>query len=85
MIYILVPILLLAAFVLLSQWRTYTPPILGSDGQPLPNSIASLASAIQMAIADTSMRQRASSIGKAIRAEDGVENAVKIVRQYLGA
>ena len=42
MTYILIPILLLIAFVLYSQWRAHTPPILGSDGQPLPNSIASL-------------------------------------------
>ncbi|NQU30999.1 MAG: alpha/beta hydrolase [Anaerolineae bacterium] len=42
MIYILVPILLFVAFVLFSQWRAHTPSILGSDGQPLPNSIASL-------------------------------------------
>ena len=42
MIYILIPILLLVAFVLFSQWRAHTPSILGSDGQPLPNSIASL-------------------------------------------
>ena len=42
MIYVLIPILLLAAFVLVSQWRAHTPPILGEDGQPLLNSIASL-------------------------------------------
>ena len=42
MIYILIPILLLVAFALFSQWRAHTPPILGSAGQPLPNSIASL-------------------------------------------
>ena len=42
MIYILIPLLLLVAFVLVSQWRAHTPSILGSDGQPLPNSIASL-------------------------------------------
>lgn len=42
MIYILIPILLLVAFVLVSQWRAHTLSILGSNGQPLPNSIASL-------------------------------------------
>ncbi len=42
MIYIFIPIFLLAAFVLFSQWQAHTPPILGSDGQTLPNSIASL-------------------------------------------
>ena len=42
MIFVLTPILLLVAFVLVSQWRAHTPPILGEDGQPMPNSIASL-------------------------------------------
>lgn len=32
----------LAIFVLASQWMAHTPPILGEDGEPLPNSIASL-------------------------------------------
>lgn len=32
----------LAIFVLASQWMAHTPPILGEDGKPLPNSIASL-------------------------------------------
>jgi sterol 3beta-glucosyltransferase len=44
-----------------------------------------LAGAIQLAITDTKMRQRASAIGKAIRTENGVGMAVNIVRQYLGA
>lgn len=42
MMYILTFTLLLAVIVLLSQWMAYTPPILGDDGKPLPNSIASL-------------------------------------------
>ena len=42
MIYVLIPILLLAVFVLVSQWRAHTPAILGEDGQPLPGSIAAL-------------------------------------------
>lgn len=44
-----------------------------------------LAEAIQRAVKDTEMRRRAEGIGKAIRAEDGVGNAVKIVKKYLGA
>lgn len=44
-----------------------------------------LTGAMQAAITDTNMRQRANSIGKAIRLEDGVGTAVNIVRQYLGA
>lgn len=42
MIYILTFTLLLGVIVLVSQWMAYTPPILGDDGKPLPNSIASL-------------------------------------------
>lgn len=44
-----------------------------------------LAEAIQRAIKDPDMRRRAEEIGRAIRAEDGVGNAVKIVKRYLGA
>ena len=44
-----------------------------------------LANAIHISVTDRNMRERACSIGKAIRAEDGIGNAVKIVRQYLGA
>ena len=35
-------IVLLAVIVAASQWMAHTPPILGEDGKPLPNSIASL-------------------------------------------
>ena len=44
-----------------------------------------LANAIHIAVTDRNMRERACAIGKAIRAEDGIGNAVKIVGQYLGA
>jgi UDP:flavonoid glycosyltransferase YjiC (YdhE family) len=43
-----------------------------------------LAAAIQAATTDSKMKQRAGALGKAIRAEDGVGNAVKIIKQYLG-
>ncbi len=39
---LLVPILLLVAFVFYSQWAAHTPAIIGGDGQPLPRSIASV-------------------------------------------
>lgn len=42
MIFLIVPVFLLAAFVLYSQWIAHTPVITGADGQPLPGSIASL-------------------------------------------
>jgi len=44
-----------------------------------------LAHAISTAVTDASMKQRAKSCGEAIRAEQGVDNAVQIVRSYLGA
>jgi sterol 3beta-glucosyltransferase len=43
-----------------------------------------LAAAIRAATTDSKMKARAAALGKAIRAEDGVGNAVKIVQQYLG-
>ncbi|MCC6300558.1 MAG: alpha/beta hydrolase [Anaerolineales bacterium] len=39
---LLIVILLLATIILGSQWTAHTPPILGADGTPLPESIASL-------------------------------------------
>jgi pimeloyl-ACP methyl ester carboxylesterase len=42
MVFAGVVLLLLVAIVAASQWRAYTPPILGADGNPLPNSITSL-------------------------------------------
>jgi pimeloyl-ACP methyl ester carboxylesterase len=42
MLFIFLVVALLAAIVFGSQWTAHTPPILGADGKPLPNSIASL-------------------------------------------
>lgn len=42
MLILLVVVTLVAGLVLGSQWMANTPAILGSDGQPLPGSIASL-------------------------------------------
>jgi len=42
MAFLLISIGLLAIFVAFSQWTAYTPPIRGEDGQPLPDSIATL-------------------------------------------
>lgn len=42
MIFILSVFVLLAVIVSASQWLAHTPPILGQDGKPLPNGIASL-------------------------------------------
>jgi sterol 3beta-glucosyltransferase len=43
-----------------------------------------LASAIHTATTDSKIKERASALGAAIRAENGVSNAVSIVKQYLG-
>lgn len=43
-----------------------------------------LADAIKMAVTDPGMKRRAHSCGITIRAEDGVSNGVKFVRQYFG-
>ncbi|MFN7036491.1 MAG: alpha/beta fold hydrolase [Bellilinea sp.] len=42
MIFAILILALLAAFLLGSQWSARTPPILGDDGKPLPGSIAAL-------------------------------------------
>jgi sterol 3beta-glucosyltransferase len=58
---------------------------LGSDPIPLKKLAASrLAGAIRFAVTDPATRQRANACGAAIRAEDGLGNAVKIIRQVLG-
>jgi len=58
---------------------------LGPDPIPQKNLTAGrLAEAIGIAVADRGMKQRASSIGAAIRAENGIDKAVKITQGYLG-
>ncbi|GIV63439.1 MAG: alpha/beta hydrolase [Chloroflexota bacterium] len=42
MLFVIVILVLLAAFLAGSQWSANTPPILGSDGKPLTGSIAAL-------------------------------------------
>jgi UDP:flavonoid glycosyltransferase YjiC (YdhE family) len=61
---------------------------LGAGTEPIPARALSadkLAGAIQRATSDPKMRQRAQSIGRLIRSQDGVGNAVEIVKHYLGA
>jgi UDP:flavonoid glycosyltransferase YjiC (YdhE family) len=60
---------------------------LGVGPKPIPAkklTADKLASAIEKATTDSKMKERAVALGKAIRAEEGVNNAVKIVQQYLG-
>lgn len=60
---------------------------LGAGTKPIPRqrlTAEKLAEAIRTAVSDTTMRQRAAALGEAIRAEDGVGNAVRILQQALG-
>ncbi|MBD3885225.1 glycosyltransferase family 1 protein [Phormidium tenue FACHB-886] len=59
---------------------------LGVGTAPIPRqklTAERLAQAIQMAVSDRSMRQRAASLGEKIRAEDGVTNAVAIIQRFI--
>jgi sterol 3beta-glucosyltransferase len=59
---------------------------LGVSPPPLPYkelSAQALAAAIQVAVSDEVMRQQATSLGKQIRAEDGVASAVNTFHRYL--
>jgi len=61
---------------------------LGLGPAPIPRkrlTVEALAHAIDTAVTDAGMRQRAQACGRAIRGEDGVGNAVRIVADYLGA
>jgi len=60
---------------------------LGVGPAPIPRSkltVDRLAQAIQEAVTDTCMRQRAAGLGSEIRAEDGVANAVEIIERLEG-
>jgi sterol 3beta-glucosyltransferase len=57
---------------------------LGVGPAPIPRkklTVERLAGAIQSAVNDVGMRQRAARLGSQIRAEDGIARAVEIVRQ----
>jgi len=60
---------------------------LGVGPDPIPQkklTAERLADAIRTAVTDPGLKQRARSYGAAIRAEDGVGNAVEIVQRYFG-
>ena len=60
---------------------------LGLGPAPIPQKKLTadrLAHAIRSAVTDQTMRQRASLCGQAIRAEDGIGNAVNVIRRYFG-
>ncbi len=54
--------------------------------QPIPRkklTVERLASAITQAMNDTQMRQRASALGERIRAEKGIDQALKVIGQVI--
>ena len=60
---------------------------LGLGPDPIPQKSLTadgLANAIRIAVTDSNMRQRANSCGAAIRAENGIGNAVEIIKRYFG-
>jgi UDP:flavonoid glycosyltransferase YjiC (YdhE family) len=61
---------------------------LGVGPPPLPRkrlTAENLARAIEIAVTDAGIKQRAAALGEALCAEDGVGNAVAFVRRYIGA
>ncbi|MCJ7734300.1 MAG: hypothetical protein MUP11_07105, partial [Anaerolineales bacterium] len=57
---------------------------LGVGPKPIPRrklTAGKLAAAIQTAVTDQGMRQRAALLGETIRSEDGVGYAVEVIRQ----
>ena len=60
---------------------------LGVGPAPIPRSkltVDRLAQAIQAAVTNTAMRQRAAELGSKIQAEDGIANAVEIIQRIEG-
>jgi UDP:flavonoid glycosyltransferase YjiC (YdhE family) len=60
---------------------------LGVGPDPIPRTKMTadrLAQAIRAAVTDPEMRRRARACGEAVRAQDGVGEAVQIVQRYLG-
>ena len=57
---------------------------LGVGPQPIPRKQLTadrLAQAIQIAVTDQAMRQRAADLGAQIRSEDGIARAVEVINQ----
>ena len=60
---------------------------MGLGPEPVPQKKLSadrLANAIRSAVSDRKIQAQANAIGKAIRAEDGIANAVAVVKQIFG-
>ena len=60
---------------------------LGVGPAPIPHkrlSARRLAEAIAEVVSDAEMRRRAAELGKQIRAEDGVGEAIRAIQQHIG-
>ena len=60
---------------------------LGLGPDPIPQkhlTVDRLSDAIQIAVSDSQMKQRAKAFSKAIQAENGIDQAVKIIQQSIG-
>lgn len=60
---------------------------LGAGPDPIPQknlTVNRLATAIGIAVSDPDIKQNAKACGEAIRAENGIGNAVKIIERYFG-
>lgn len=58
---------------------------LGVGPRPLPRrtlTVAQLSTAIQKAVTDEQMRHKAAALGEVIRGEDGISQAVTVLRRY---
>jgi sterol 3beta-glucosyltransferase len=61
---------------------------LGVGPEPIPFKKLTadrLARAIQETVTQSEIKRRAARLGDAIRAQDGVGNAVRVIKEYLGA
>jgi UDP:flavonoid glycosyltransferase YjiC (YdhE family) len=59
---------------------------MGIGPRPIPRrklTVENLSQAIQEVVSNPSLRQRASQVGYAMRSENGVGNAARIIEQYL--
>jgi sterol 3beta-glucosyltransferase len=58
----------------------------GAGPRPIPRrklTVSALADAIRLAVGDPALRERARQIGAAVRAEDGLERAIRVIERYF--